>query len=167
MPELDRELTGKRVGDILKFNAVLPERFGERAGQEVAFQVLVKETKRKVLPAVTDDWVSEVSEFDTVDALSADIRKRLELYSRVQAQLLVRDRLLDALADLVTIDVTETLVNQEMQDRLQDLARRLQQQGATIAEYCCIIARSRFAVAYSPRPGQSKIASTRNVLTSE
>jgi trigger factor len=135
VPELDRELTGKRVGDILKFNAVLPERFGERAGQEVAFQVLVKETKRKVLPAVTDDWVSEVSEFDTVDALTADIRKRLELYARVQAQLLVRDRLLDALADLVTIDVPDTLVNQEMQDRLQDLARRLQQQGATIAEY--------------------------------
>ena len=43
-----------RPGDILKFDAVLPERFGEREGDEVSFQVLVKDAKRKVLPEVTD-----------------------------------------------------------------------------------------------------------------
>ena len=48
---------GKRPGDILKFNDTLPERFGERAGDEVSFQVLVKEAKRKVLPELTDEWV--------------------------------------------------------------------------------------------------------------
>ncbi|HEX6311126.1 MAG TPA: trigger factor, partial [Acidimicrobiia bacterium] len=79
VPKLDEELRGKRPGDILKFNDVLPERFGDRAGDEVAFQVLVKDVKRKVLPDVDDDWVSEVSEFDTVDELRADIGKRLQL----------------------------------------------------------------------------------------
>src|SRR5438552_2814869 len=63
VPKLDEELQGKRPGDMLKFNDVLPPRWGERAGEEVAFQVLVKETKRKVLPEATDEWVQEASEF--------------------------------------------------------------------------------------------------------
>ena len=47
----------------------LPERFGERAGEEVAFRVLVKDAKKKVLPDLTDEWVSEVTEFETLEAL--------------------------------------------------------------------------------------------------
>jgi trigger factor len=137
VPKLDDELRGKRTGDILKFNEVLPERFAERAGDEVSFQVLVKDTKKKVLPEVTDEWVSEASEFDTVDALREDVRKRLDLYARVQAQLLLRDRVVEAAANLVTIDVPETLVSSEMERRLHDVAHRLEEQGVrmTIPQY--------------------------------
>src|SRR5688572_24718950 len=78
--KLDDELRGAKPGDILKFNDKLPERFGERAGEEVSFQVLVKEAKRKALPDATDEWASEVSEFDTLDELRADARQRLDLY---------------------------------------------------------------------------------------
>jgi trigger factor len=135
VPKLDEELAGKRPGDILKFNDSLPERFGERAGEDVAFQVLVKETKRKVLPEVTDEWASEVSEFDTVDELRADIRKRLELVNTVQAQVAARDKVLDAVADLVTIDLSDALVKGEMEQRLHDIAHRLDGQGVTIQQY--------------------------------
>jgi trigger factor len=135
VPKLDEELAGKRPGDILKFNDSLPERFGERAGEDVAFQVLVKETKRKVLPEVTDEWASEVSEFDTVDELRADIRKRLELVNTVQAQVAARDKVLDAVADLVTIDLSDALVKSEMEQRLHDIAHRLDGQGVTIQQY--------------------------------
>ena len=137
VPKLDEELRGKRPGDILKFNDTLPERFGERAGDEVAFQVLVKEAKRKVLPELTDEWVSEISEFETVDALRDDVRSRLDLYARMQAQLLVRDKVLSAASELVTDDVPDTLVSQEMERRLHDLAHRLEEQapGLTIPQY--------------------------------
>src|SRR3954454_2333829 len=135
VPKLDEELTGKRPGDILKFNDKLPERFGERAGEDVSFQVLIKETKRKVLPEVTDEWASEVSEFDTVDDLRADIRKRLELVNTVQAQVAARDKVLDATADLVTIDLSDALVQSEMEQRLHDIAHRLEAQGVTIQQY--------------------------------
>jgi trigger factor len=133
--KLDEELVGKRPGDILKFNDTLPQRFGDRAGEEVAFQVLVKETKRKVLPEVTDDWASEASEFDTVDELRADIRRRLELVNRVQAQVAARDKVLDSAADLVNIDLPDALVQQEMEQRLHDMAHRLEAQGTTLQQY--------------------------------
>jgi trigger factor len=135
VPKLDEEVRGKRPGDILKFNDVLPERFGDRAGEEVAFQVLVKDAKRKVLPEVDDDWVSEVSEFDTVDELRSDIHKRLELVGTVQAQMAARDKVLEAAADLVDVEIPDALVQQEMERRLHDLAHRLEGQGANIAQY--------------------------------
>jgi trigger factor len=135
VPKLDEELAGKRPGDILKFTDKLPERFGERAGEDVGFQVLVKEAKRKVLPEVTDEWASEVSEFDTVEELRADIRKRVELVNTMQAQVAARDKVLDAVAELVTIDLSDALVQREMEQRLHDIAHRLDAQGVTIQQY--------------------------------
>jgi trigger factor len=141
VPKLDEELRGRRPGDILRFNDVLPERFGERAGDEISFQVLVKDTKRKVLPEVTDEWATEVSEFDTADALRDDIRRRLDLYARVQTQMLVRDRVLEAAAELVTIDIPDTLVSAETERRLHDLVHRLEERGInmTIPQYLATI----------------------------
>ena len=137
VPGLDAQLHGKRPGDIVKFDEELPERFGDRAGEQVSFQVLVKETKKKVLPEATDEWVAEMSEFETLDAFREDIRIRLDMYARVQAQLAVREKIFEAMADLVTIDVPDTLVEQEMERRLHDLAHRLEAQGVklTIPQY--------------------------------
>jgi trigger factor len=137
VPELDAELHGKRPGDILKFEAELPERFGDRAGEAVSFQVLVKDAKKKVLPELTDEWVSEVSEFDTVEALQEDVRTRLDMYARVQASMAMREKIFEAAAALVPEEVPETLVNNEMERRLHDLAHRLEEQGLrmTIPQY--------------------------------
>jgi len=135
VPRLDEELRGARPGDILKFNDSLPERFGERAGEEVSFQVLVKEAKRKILPDADDDWAQEASEFDTIDELRADARTRLDLYAKVQSQMLLRDKVLEAAAELVDIDAPQALVEQEMERRLHDLHHRLEPQGVSIPQY--------------------------------
>jgi len=135
VPKLDEELEGKRPGDMLKFNDVLPARWGERAGQEVAFQVLVKETKRKVLPEADDEWVREASEFDTVAELKADIRKRMESVRLIQANLAVRDKALQAVGAKVAIDIPEPLVQEELERRLHNLLHRLEEQGATVEQY--------------------------------
>ena len=135
VPKLDEELEGKRPGDMLKFNDELPERWGERAGEEVAFQVLVKETKRKVLPEVTDEWVQEASEFETVEELRNDIRTRMENVRRIQAHLAVREKVLQAVGAKVAIDLPEPLIQEEMERRLHNLIHRLQEQGATVEQY--------------------------------
>ncbi|MGH9025948.1 MAG: trigger factor [Acidimicrobiia bacterium] len=135
VPKLDDEVRGKRPGEILKFVDQLPERFGDRAGEEVAFQVLVKEAKRKLLPDITDDWASEVSEHDTVEALRGDIRTRLELMARIQSQMAARDRVLETAAALVDVEIPEAMIEHETEHRLHDLAHRLEERGATIPQY--------------------------------
>jgi trigger factor len=135
VPELDDQLRGTRPGAMLDFTATLPERFGELGGEDVHFKVLVKEAKTKVLPDVTDEWASEASEFDTVDELRADIRKRLEVMQKLQAQMAVRDKVLEAAAELVPIEPPETLVDSEVRRRIEDIAHRLSHQGGTLEQY--------------------------------
>ena len=135
VPELDEQLHGTRPGAILEFTATLPERFGDAAGKDATFRVIVKEAKHKVLPALTDEWVDEASEFDTIDELRADIRKRLELMQRLQARMATRDKVLEAVADLVPVAAPEVLVDDETRRRVEDLAHRLSHQNATLEEY--------------------------------
>jgi trigger factor len=156
VPALDTELRGARSGDILKFNDTLPERFGERAGEGVSFQVLVKGAKSKVLPEADDEWASEVSEFDTLAELRGDARTRLELYSKVQAQLLVRDKVLEAAAELVDLEAPDALVSQEMERRLHDLHHRLEPQGVNITQYVQATGQDQEAFVANVREGATR-----------
>jgi trigger factor len=135
VPELDEQLRGARPGAILEFTAELSDRFGERAGDEVTFRVIVKEAKQKILPEVTDEWVDEASEFETVDELRADIRRRLDMMQILQAQMAVRDNVLEAAADLVPVEAPEALVESETRRRVEDLAHRLSHQKVSLDQY--------------------------------
>jgi trigger factor len=139
VPELDTALHGARPGAVLEFTAEVPVRSAaeeeEGGSTEVQLRVLVKETKKKVLPELTDEWVSEVTEFDTVDELRADARRRIEVMSKLQAQMQLRDRTLEELAGLVPVAPPEPLVEDDMQRTLHNLMHRLEQQGMTIPQY--------------------------------
>ena len=138
VPELDTALHGARPGAVLEFTAEVPVRAaeGDEGGStEVEFRVLVKETKKKVLPELTDEWVSEVTEFDTVDELRADARRRMEVMGKLQAQMQLRDRALEELAGLVPVAPPEPLVEDDMHRTLHNLMHRLEPQGMSIGQY--------------------------------
>lgn len=158
-PKLDSQLHGKKPGDIVEFDDDLPgsEPDAEDAStRTVSFRVLVKEAKRKVLPDADDEWATEVSEFDTIEALRDDARQRLGLYANVQAQLAARDKILEAAADLVTADAPEPLVAQEMERRLHDLHHRLEPQGVTIPQYLAATGQDQEVFLAGLREGCSK-----------
>ena len=126
-PGLDDQLRGAKPGDILEFSAPAAETrpvdeppgsgSGETTGgadgaAAVNFRVLVKGVKEKVLPEPTDEWAAEASEFDTVDELRDDLRRRLRQVRVLQAQLALRDRALEALVALVVQEPPEVLVEE-------------------------------------------------------
>jgi trigger factor len=155
-PGLDDAVRGTRPGEIVEFADVLPERFGERAGEEVGFRVLVKDAKKKVLPDLTDEWVSEVTEFDTVEALREDSKERISLVGKLQAQMALRDRVLDELAGLVPVEAPEPLVQQDMERRLHDLMHRLEAQGIDIPQYLAATGQDQASFVDSVREGSIK-----------
>ncbi len=137
MPELDKELEGTRKGDILKFNATLPddaERFGEAAGTEVAFQVLVKEVKSKRLPAADDEFAKTASEYDTLAELREDIRVKLHALKEQESNAAVRDLILRRLVDTVDVDLPERLVDRETDRHVRNLAQRAERAGLTLEQ---------------------------------
>jgi trigger factor len=131
-PEVDEHLTGAKVGDILEFEATHPDPDEER---QLQFRVLVKEVQEKVLPEADDAWAAEASEFETVDELRQSLVERMSRVRKAQAQMALREKVGEGLAALVTDELPEALISSEMQDRLQDLAMRLQAQGMQLEQY--------------------------------
>ncbi|HXF71276.1 MAG TPA: trigger factor [Actinomycetota bacterium] len=133
-PRLDEELEGKRAGDILRFNQVLPEGFGGRTGQEVSFTVLLKEVKAKRLPAADDEFARTASEFDTLKELRADLREKLRAAKEREADRAVRDRVLQALVERVDVELPDRLVDEETERRVEAARERAARMGLTIGE---------------------------------
>ena len=130
VPELDDQLRGAKTGDILAFDATL-----EALDHTVAFRVLVKDVKELVLPEVTDEWASEASEFATADELTADVTERLRQRHIVQAQMALQQKTAEALVELVTEDIPEQLVLEELRERIHDLNHRLDSQGMSLGQF--------------------------------
>jgi trigger factor len=132
--ELDGELEGKRKGEILRFNAKLPERFGEVAGQEVSFQVLVKEVKAKRLPDADDEFAKMASEFDTLEELRADLREKLQEAKAREADSELRNRVLEAVVSGIDVELPERLVDDETEQRVHQATERAERAGLTLEQ---------------------------------
>jgi len=136
VPELDQQLEGSRKGDILRFNATLPEAAGpELGGQELTFTVLVKEAKAKVLPKLDDDFAQEASEFDTLDELRAHLRERLEESAEAHNRSELETRVLTAFLDRVDVPLPESMVNDELQYRASRFVQQLNMMGIGLDQY--------------------------------
>ena len=138
-PEVDEHLSGASAGDELSFDATHPDEDEER---QLHFDITVKEVKAKVLPELTDEWAADNSEFETVDELQADLRDRMTQVRRAQGASQLQEKVGQALAELVDIELPESLVNMELNNRLQDLAMRLQAQGMQLEQYLMMTGRS-------------------------
>jgi trigger factor len=132
---LDAELPGSAAGAIIKFDAPLPEGFGDLAGQDVTMQVLVKEVRQKRLPDLTDEWVAEATEFETVDELRYELSNQIEGAKRDMARNELRTNLLEALLAEVDLELPGSIVDAEMENTLHRFAHQLEGQGISIADY--------------------------------
>jgi trigger factor len=130
--ELDEQLRGAKTGDIVSFSAEHPDPEEDSA---LEFRVLVKEVQERVLPDLDDAWAAEVSEFETLAELRADVAERLTGMKRAQTAMAMREGLVDSLVELVDDEPPEPLVQAEMERRAQDLVQRLQAQGASVEQY--------------------------------
>ncbi len=127
VPEIDENLHGKKPGDVVEFEADYPDPDADE--DDLQFRILVKEVQQTVLPDVDDEWAAEASEFETVEELRADFEQRLAMSKRMQANMALREKTAEAVATLVHIDIPEALLSGEMEQRLQEMAMRLAQQG--------------------------------------
>jgi len=131
--ELDVQLQGARTGDIIKFTTEVT------AERTMSFQVLVKAVREPVLPELTDAWVDEETEFETVEELRNDLRTNIAARKRLQSTFQLRERAMSALVELVTDDAPPPLVETELERRLHDLGHRLEAQGASFERYLSAI----------------------------
>jgi len=130
-PGFDAQLLGLEVGATKSFTIQYPadHPIGELANTEVSYTVTVKAIKRRVLPELDDEFAKDLGEFDTLDALRARVREDLEHEAGHAADRAVRAELMKQLAGRVSFDVPQSLIDREINRRLEDFAGRLIDQG--------------------------------------
>jgi len=129
-PGFDAELTGLQVGESKAFELsyAADHEETELAGTRVSYEVVAKAIHRRLLPDLDDEFARSVGEFDTLEALKTRIASDLQRDAAAEATRGVRHDLMTQLAARVTVQVPETLVDREIERRLEQVATRLAQQ---------------------------------------
>ena len=137
IPGFEEQVIGHKSGDEFDVNVKFPEDYQAKdlAGKDTVFKVKLHEIKKKELPAVDDDFVKDVSEFNTLDEYKADISKKLKESREEEADDSVDNQLIDKLVGLVQADIPEALYENRIDEDLRDFSYRLQSQGMNIEAY--------------------------------
>ncbi len=136
-PEFDKELEGKRVGDILDVRVKIPEDFEDPdvAGSIASFKVIIKEVKVKKLPELNDDFAKEASAFDTLEELKADMLEKLGKIKEEQAEAKIRDAILEKLVDKLEVDLPQGMIDRYVRRRKERIELGLKDMGLTLDKY--------------------------------
>jgi trigger factor len=124
-------LRGASVGQQLKFEVSYPEDFGERqlAGKRVAYDLEVKAIKKKIEPELNDDFAKELGQYEGLADFTRQLREHMANDKQRRAQSETTNRLLDALVDRFEFPIPESLVQQQIDVRLDRGLRALASQG--------------------------------------
>ena len=130
-PSFDEKLIGEKLGSTITYSEA-PNGTTDTA----EMTVVVKKVQEMVLDDLTDEWVAEhVSEFETVDAWKASLRKRLEEIKLNQTRSVFVERTTSALAELVTIEIPEAMIASDLQARVRNTVEQFQSQGVSIDQW--------------------------------
>ncbi len=130
---LDEALTGMSAGEAGTFTTSLVG--GEHAGKDAVVSVTVRTVREKELPELNDEFAQLASEFDTLEELRADSRKRLEQARRFEQAYQARDRAVEALIGATEVPVPDGVVTEEVEFRKQSMRQQLEQMGASLDVY--------------------------------
>jgi trigger factor len=131
LPAFTEALRGAKAGQELKFELSYPEDFGEKrlAGKTVAYDVTVKGIKKRVAPELNDDFAKELGDYSSYEDFLTKFRENLQAEKEHRTENETRERLMQALSERFQFPVPESLVQQQIDVRLERGLRALAGQG--------------------------------------
>lgn len=137
IPGFEDQVVGHNVGDEFDVNVTFPEEYHaeELKGKPAVFKIKLHEIKKKELPEVDDEFVKDVSEFDTLDEYRKDIEKRLQEQKNKAAESDIENQLVEAVIEKVQAEIPDEMVENEVDEIINAFAYRLQSQGLKLETY--------------------------------
>ena len=136
VPGFEDQLIGMKAGEEKDIDITFPENYTpELAGKPVVFHVKVNEVKVKEVPALDDEFAKDVSEFDTLKELKADIKKKLTAERTESAQRAFEDVLMAKVAEGVEADVPHEMVELQAEQMTEGFKQQLASQGIPFDQY--------------------------------
>ena len=136
VPGFEEQLIGMKAGEEKDIDITFPENYApELAGKPVVFHVKVNEVKVKEVPAVDDEFAKDVSEFDTLKELKADIKKKMTAERTEAAQRAFEDVLMAKVAEGVEAEIPHEMVELQAERMIEQFKQQLAAQGIPFDQY--------------------------------
>ena len=166
IPGFEEELVGVERGTEKSFDVTFPEDYQaeELAGQPATFKVAVKEIKTKIVPELDDAFAADVSEFETMNELRADVLTRLEAAAEAGAQREFRAAAVDKAVTDATVAVPSSMIDREAHRLYHELEESVGERGLTMDVYLGVLEKSEEEVEEELRPQAELVIKRRLVL---
>ncbi len=137
IPGFEEQIVGKNIGDEFDVNVSFPEEYHaeDLKGKPAVFKVKVNSIQYKELPELDDEFAKDVSEFDTLDALKADIRAKLEAEAEKATKQEKENAAIEKLVSETEIDVPDCMITNRVEGIIRENNMRMAQQGLTFEQY--------------------------------
>ena len=137
IPGFEDQVVGHNTGDEFDVNVTFPEEYHaeELKGKPAVFKIKLHEIKAKELPDIDDDFIKDISEFDTVEAYRADVKEKLTVSRQKQADDDADNQLIDALIEKLQGEIPDAMYQKRINDDINEFAYRLRSQGLDLKTY--------------------------------
>jgi trigger factor len=154
IPGFEEAVVGVERGTETSFDITFPDDYHAEhlAGKPASFNVTVKEVKAKVVPDLDDAFAADVSEFETMDELRADVRQRLEGAGEAGAQRDFRAAAVEKAVEHATMTVPPTMIDREAHRLFHQLEERVGEQGLTMEVYLGVLQKTEEDIEEEMRP---------------
>lgn len=167
IPGFEEQLEGLKAGDSKNVEVKFPENYTEElAGKDATFECLVHEVKEEEIPELDDEFVKDVSEFDTVDELKEDIKKRQLENAKNMVVSRAKDAVVEKVYENNPVDVPDVMVEDEITRMIQEIGQQLSYQGLTVENYLQYMGKDMSEMRNEFREDAAKKVGTRIVLMS-
>lgn len=167
IPGFEEQLEGLKAGDSKNVEVKFPENYTEElAGKDATFECLVHEVKEEEIPELDDEFVKDVSEFDTVDELKEDIKKRQLENAKNMVVSRAKDAVVEKVYENNPVDVPDVMVEDEITRMIQEIGQQLSYQGLTVENYLQYMGKDMSEMRNELRKDAAKKVGTRIVLMS-
>lgn len=166
IPGFEEQVVGMSAGDEKEINVTFPENYHEKslAGAPVVFKVKVHEVKETVVPEKDDEFVKDVSEFDTMDELRADIEKRVLEQKQSGIDRAFENAAIEKAVANMTVEIPDSMVDEELDNELERMDYELRAQGASLQAYAQMMGGNMDAIRTSLRPNALNTVKTNVML---
>lgn len=137
IPGFEEQIAGHKIGDEFEVKVTFPESYHvpTLAGKEAVFKTKLNKIQKKELPEVNDEFVKDISEFDTLDEYKKDLKEKLEHSKKHIAEDKAENEMIEKFIELVKADIPEALIKNKTKNLVRDFEYRLQPQGITLKDY--------------------------------
>ncbi len=137
IPGFETQVVGMKTEETKDVNVKFPEEYFSKdlAGKDAIFKVVLHEIKQKELPKIDDEFVKDVSEFDTISELKADIKAKKEKQNEERSKAELEEKAVRAVAESSEVEIPNGMVELELDNMQEDMNRRLSYQGISFEQY--------------------------------